>query len=58
MLIDINTIVPVLVCFHRGCSRMMNVVDVVTNLLSYVLHLRLEQNRHKVSQTAALKQEM
>ena len=37
---------------------MMNVVDVVTNLLSYVLHLRLEQNRHKLSQTAALKQEM
>ena len=46
----------VLVCFHRGCSAMVTVDDIVTNLLSDVLHLSPGQNRHKLSQTATLKQ--
>merc|ERR1711879_3394 len=32
----------------------MNVVEIVTNLLSNVLHLRLHQNRHKLCQSATI----
>ena len=48
---------PDLVSFHRGCSRMLTGVDIITNLLSYVLHLGLDQNRHELRQTATLRQE-